>query len=90
MQKIMYDYLMNHGPIIFDKTTESLDDLLQGKNPKIGFNNMSTIYDILGYCDRDAEKWYASWSIDKENKKVKIKDNIQNTNIYGTLYDFTN
>ena len=43
--------------------------------------------DILGYVDRDAEKWYASWSINKDDGKVYMKENIQNVDIYKGLFD---
>ena len=40
---------------------------------------------MLGYVDKDAEKWYSSWKI--ENGKAKPKDNIFNIDIYEGLYD---
>jgi hypothetical protein len=35
--------------------------------------------------DKDAEKWYAKWTI--ENNKAKINDTIQSVDIYDGLYD---
>ena len=86
MQKIIYDYIMNAGPIEIKEG--KLRDRHSGHNPKyhgyqpkLGHNSKSNLYDVLGYVDRDAEKWYASWTKDSEGK-VKLKDNIQNVDIY--------
>lgn len=95
MQKIIYDYLMGAGPFEAkvmnasnedpNKTKIKLSDSRQGKHPRLGYTSKSTIYDVLGYVDRDAEKWYASWSI--SNEKANSQDNIQNVDIYNGLFD---
>ena len=97
MQKIIYDYLLNRGPVTFDSKTKKLKVGNQGRYPIIGYAKKSTLYDILGYVDKDAEKWYASWSTNKKIDEVsekelskvkpKVKDSIQNIDIYDGLYD---
>lgn len=90
MQKIIYDYITNSGPIEIDN--EKLVDKHRGTNPKyhgyhtrLGHTSKSMLYDVLGYVDKDAEKWYASWT--KSNGQPKVRDTIQNVDIYGGLYD---
>jgi hypothetical protein len=90
MQKIIYDYMLNSGPI--EVKDGKLVDRHSGQNPKnygyhnrLGHTSKSTLYDVLGYVDKEAEKWYASWT--KENNKAKIRDNIQNVDIYDGLYN---
>lgn len=113
MQRIIYDYITNSGPIVAGTTTAistqkddkenfgkainpetytgsfkynyTLADKRQGLHPRLGHTNKSTLYDSLGYIDRDAEKWYASWKT--EDGKVKVRDTIQNVDIYNGLYD---
>jgi hypothetical protein len=95
MQKIIYDYMMNSGPIMPETTQEIknnevvsktvLKDKRHGRHPRLGHMSKSTLYDVLGYVDKDAEKLYASWML-SENK-AKIRDNIQNVDIYNGLYD---
>lgn len=90
MQKIIYDYIINSGPICIED--DKLIDKHSGNNPKyygyhekLGHTSKSSLYDVLGYVDKDAEKWYASWI--KHDNKAIIKDNIQNVDIYNGLYD---
>jgi hypothetical protein len=87
MQKIVYDYLLNSGPISVENG--KLIDNHSGANPKntgyhrlLGHSSKSTLFDTLGYIDKDAEKWYASWIRDGSTK-----DTIQNVDIYNGLYD---
>ena len=84
MQKIVYDYLMNSGPMEIDENGE-LVDRRRGYHARLGHTNKSTLYDILGYVDKEAEKWYASWV--KQNSRAAVKDTIQNIDIYDKLYD---
>ena len=84
MQKVLYDYIMNAGPVVLDSGL--LIDKRTGYLTKLGHKSKSSMYDILGYVDRDAEKWYASWQKTTDNKVV-IKNNIQNVDIYNKLYD---
>jgi hypothetical protein len=56
-----------------------------GYHPRLGHMSKSTMYDILGYIDRDTERVYACWK--KENGKAQIKNSIQNVDIYDGLYD---
>jgi hypothetical protein len=91
MQKIAYDYVMNTGPIL------AIDDVLVdqglGKHPTLGHNTKSTLFDILGYIDKDVEKWYASWKLDTKKSGAVTKtvstvvDTIQTVDIYNGLYD---
>jgi hypothetical protein len=110
MKNIVYDYIMNSGPVeaitigddkendpinvgkkIADpkeypyKTKQILVDRRQGLHRTLGHTSKSNTYDILGYVDKDAEKWYASWIISGD--KAAIKDNVQNVDIYNGLYD---
>ena len=84
MQKIIYDYIINSGPIEAGDG-KKLIDKQQGYHYRLGHNRKSTLYDTLGYIDRDAEKWYASWK--NENGKAVMKDSIQSIDIYDGLYD---
>ena len=89
MQKILYDYMINSGPIDTVKTADGkvmLIDKRKGYHPRLGHTSKSMLYDVLGYVDKDAEKWYASWTKDNSNQ-AKIRDNIQNVDIYNGLYD---
>ena len=90
MQQIIYDYMMNSGPI--EVKDGKLVDRHSGHNPKnhgrhprLGHTSKSTLYDILGYIDKDAEKWYSSWT--KDGNRTKVLNNIQNVDIYNGLYD---
>ena len=83
MQKIIYDYIMKSGPIKVENG--KLVDKHLGYHPRLGHTSKSTLYDILGYVDKDAEKLYASWLI--KNDQAAMRDNIQNIDIYDGLYD---
>lgn len=83
MQKILYDYMSNSGPV--EVSNNKLIDKRTGYHATLGHTNKSTLFDVLGYVDKDAEKWYSSWKI--ENGKAKPKDNIFNIDIYEGLYD---
>lgn len=83
MQNIVYDYMINSGPV--SVVNGALVDKRQGTHPRLGHRSKSTLYDVLGYIDKDAEKWYASWV--KENGAARIKESIQNVDIYNGLYD---
>jgi hypothetical protein len=85
MQKIMYDYVINSGPIEPTGLDGALIDQRRGYHSRLGHTSKSTLYDFLGYVDKDAEKWYASWT--KEKGDAKIIDTIQNVDIYDGLYD---
>ena len=84
MQKLIYDYIVNAGPVEVGADGKLLDKR-QGYHARLGHNSKSMLYDVLGYIDRDAEKWYASWK--KENGKAVVRDSIQNVDIYNGLYD---
>lgn len=86
IQKIIYDQLMNAGPIELDQAG-SVVDKRQGVFNRLGHSTRSIFYDILGYVDKDAEKYYASWALTKDKKNLVIADTIQNTDIYNGLYD---
>lgn len=88
MQKIIYDYIMNSGPIV-PNADEKLEDKRQGYHRTLGHSSKSTLFDVLGYVDKDAEKWYSSWKrgAGRINGEAKVRDNIQNIDIYDGLYD---
>ena len=79
----------NYGKIVkkdyAGKAKQVFIDKRTGLHIKLGHANKSTLYDVLGYVDKDVEKWYSSWKI--ENDKAVVKDNIQNIDIYNGLYD---
>lgn len=85
MQKIAYDYIMNSGPIEFNKELGKLVDKRQGLHPRVGHRLKNNLYDILGYIDKDTEKYYASWKNDDD--KAKVINSIQNVDIYNGLFD---
>lgn len=87
MQKIIYDYMINSGPIesVKSDTGLKLVDKRRGYHPRLGHVSKSTLYDVLGYIDKDAEKWYASWT--NEDGKAKVQNSIQNVDIYNGLFD---
>jgi hypothetical protein len=105
MQMILYDYLMNSGKFIVYETTnkagqpitkvrdERLDiNLDQAGNLKQrGQGLHADFYDILGYGDKDAEKLYASWTIETNEKtgkkQVVAKNTLENVDIYPNLYN---
>ena len=71
---------------------EILVDKREGRKSK------STLYDVLGYIDKNIENAYASRALRTESipqddgtkidiKKVAITDTIQNVDIYGGLFD---
>jgi hypothetical protein len=90
MQKLIYDCLINAGPVEMSPDKKKLIDKKQGYQSRLGLTSKSTLYDILGYVDKDAEKWYSSWTI--ENKEAKVKNSISSIDIYTnndgkSLYD---
>jgi hypothetical protein len=75
------------GPIRVEGS--KLVDKRTGIHPRAGHTTRSTLYDVLGYVDKDTEKWYSSWQIETKNGKnvATVKNNIQNVDIYNGLYD---
>ena len=87
MQCLIYDYIMNSGPVRVNKDTGKITDHHNGKQSNIRMAK-SAIFDILGYVDKDAEKWYASWKKDTaKTGSAVVGTNIQNVDIYNGLYD---
>ena len=92
MQQIIYDYLINAGPVVLEKDKDGkvvLTDKRRGYHPALGHVSKSMLFDVLGYVDRDAEKYYASWTTANVNNKLTavVKDSIQNVDIYNGLFD---
>ena len=85
IQKIAYDYIMNAGPIEYNPETGKLNDKRLGLHPRAGHSKKCQLYDILGFIDRDVEKYYANWKV--ENERATIRNNIHNVDIYDGLYD---
>lgn len=103
MQMILYDYLMNCGK--FTSTKEELDEngnkirvatdyvinRREGNLRQRGQGWQADFYDILGYGDKEAEKLYASWKIEKNEKtgksQVVAKTTLENVDIYDKLYN---
>lgn len=73
------------------KPTGRVENKRTGNLKQTGQKMRSDFYDILGYGDKDAEKLYASWTIEtneKTNKKqVVAKTTLENVDIYGKLYN---
>lgn len=67
-------------------TKQVLKDLREGYYYTLGHSSKSTLFDILGYADKDVEKWYSSWKKTKDNKLLSTS--LQNIDIYDGLYDF--
>ena len=84
MQKILYDYILNAGPLEYNADGQLIDrhsghsPVNYGLHTLLGQQRKSLLFDVLGYCDKEAEKWYASWNTDKT-----VKDTIQNADIYA-------
>lgn len=100
MQMILYDYLMNSGKFtIATEPDKNGNDIKKVKNNRagnlkqIGQKMRSDFYDILGYVDKDAEKLYASWTIETVAKNGQIKpqviakNTLENVDIYNNLYN---
>ena len=85
MQKIIYDYIMNTGPIEPADDSLKLLDKRHGYHARLGHTTKSTLYDTLGYVDKEAEKWYTSWKL--EDGKARSQKTIQNVDIYSDLFD---
>jgi hypothetical protein len=91
------------GDIIYDKAGDPIylvENQLTGNLRQTGQKMRSDFYDVLGYVDKDAEKLYASWTIEKVEKdgktvykdgkpiyKVSAKNTLENVDIYNNLYD---
>ena len=106
MQMILYDYLMNSGKFTvatkLDKDGEPIyhkdgTPVYKVENKRTGNLKQrsqklqSECYDILGYVDKDAEKLYASWTVEinERTKKPQVvaKTTLENVDIYADLYN---
>ena len=94
MQMLIYDYLMNDGPIGYDRNTDTLTNAHLGQHTQQGHTRKDNMYDILGFIDRDAEKLYASWGRVSKNlptglrrTEIQPKTTIETVDIYDGLYD---
>jgi hypothetical protein len=110
IQNIIYDYIMNSGPVevitIGDdekndpdnfgkkiqkpkeykyRSKQIIVDRHKGYHRGVGHNSKSMLYDVLGYVDKDAEKWYASWK--KADNKAMVGESLQTIDIYDGLYN---
>jgi hypothetical protein len=99
MQMILYDYLMNSGKFTVEtkldatgtRVVNKVKDLRNGSLKQMGQKMRSDFYDILGYGDKDAEKLYASWTVETNTRsgkpQVTAKNTLENVDIYNNLYD---
>ncbi len=96
MQMILYDYLMNSGKFTVatdedDNKIKKVENQRTGNLRQRGQKMRSDFYDILGYVDKDAEKLYASWMVETNEKTNKLqvtaKDTLENVDIYSNLYN---
>jgi hypothetical protein len=84
--------LDKYGNPVCTVRNERLDKPNQVGNLKqIGQKKRSEFYDILGYADKDAEKLYASWMVETNEKtgkkQVVAKNTLENVDIYSNLYN---
>lgn len=84
IQNILYDYIMNSGPVGISENG-TLIDKRHGYHRGVGHSSKSTLYDVLGYADKYVEKWYASWTLG--NDKAVVGESLQSVDIYDKLYD---
>ena len=82
------------GNTIYDKAGNPIymvENQRTGNLRQRGQKMLSDFYDILGYVDKDAEKLYASWIVEineKTNKpQVTAKNTLENVDIYSNLYN---
>jgi hypothetical protein len=65
-----------------------------GNLQQAGQKMRSEFYDILGYGDKDAERLYASWRVETNEKtsrkQVVANNTLENVNIYDKLYLYDN
>lgn len=98
MQMILYDYLMNSGKFIVSEATnaagqtvDKIKDTRKGNLRQAGQGKRAEFYDVLGYADKDAEKLYASWKVETNQrtnrKQVTAKTTLENVDIYSNLYN---
>lgn len=83
MQNILYDYVMNSGPVVVEDN--NLKDKHCGYHRNVGHSSKSMLFDVLGYADKDVEKWYASWK--KDNNRAVVGESLNSVDIYDELYD---
>jgi hypothetical protein len=82
------------GKTVYDKAGNPVylvENQQTGNLRQRGQKGRSDFYDILGYVDKDAEKLYASWKVEineKTNKpRVTAKTTLENVDIYSNLYN---
>jgi hypothetical protein len=71
--------------------TDKVVNQRTGNLKQMGQKGRSDSYDILGYADKDAEKLYASWMVETNEKtgkkQVVAKNTLENVDIYDNLYN---
>jgi len=82
------------GKTVYDKAGNPVyltEDQRTGNLRQKGQKMRSDCFDILGYVDKDAEKLYASWKVEVNEKtkkpQVTAKTTLENVDIYSNLYD---
>jgi hypothetical protein len=82
------------GNTIYDKDGNPVyivENQRTGNLKQVGQKMRSDFYDILGYVDKDAEKLYASWKVEVNEKtkkpQVVAKNTLENVDIYNNLYN---
>ena len=86
MKEVAADYYSNEEDKK-SKLRKIVIDRRRGYQNRLGLTAKSTLYDVLGYIDKDAEKWYTSWTVDADKDKAKLLDNIHSVDIYDGLYN---
>ena len=82
------------GNTIYDKAGNpiyEIENKRTGNLKQRGQGLQAEFYDILGYGDKDAEKLYASWKVETNEKtkkpQVTAKTTLENVDIYENLYN---
>ena len=83
------------GKTVYDRAGNPVylvENQRKGDLKQRGQRARSECYDILGYGDKDAEKLYASWTVETikkngiEKQQVTAKNTLENVDIYNNLY----
>jgi hypothetical protein len=82
------------GNVVYDKAGNPIyliENKRTGNLRQRGQKSQADFYDILGYVDKDAEKLYASWKVEVNEKtkkpQVTAKTTLENVDIYSNLYN---
>lgn len=84
------------GVVLGRETTivTEIENQRRGVHPAVGHTQRSAQFDVLGFVDKDAEKFYATWerqaTVGSDGLtyiRPKIKETLSSIDIYNGLYD---